>query len=325
MINLINREVNDKIIIYVNTLDPDIPYDSNLFLFGFKNGFTNEWSYVCPRIVKQNTRYTQFEISLVIPSQENGDAGDLHLSPDGNYDYKLWAIEEITLDPSFGHLLDEGQAYLESCEESVDITYISDNENDKSIVYLTEYDPFIDQPNVYKDEQIISYVNTLEVPFIQNNLLIGFQNGFTKEWSYVIPEIVIQNTRYTQFNFTIVLPPYGNPTEGVVEISPTGNYDYKVWATATKTLSPIGGYLLDESQIYLEVTKEITNVTYISDNETEKNIVYLTRDCSDCPIWSTDPDYWNMAYGYWNCDVTTCDVWSTQDTAWATDNKSWNC
>ena len=38
MINLQNLQTNDDILIYVNTLDADIPYTSNLFLFGFKNG-----------------------------------------------------------------------------------------------------------------------------------------------------------------------------------------------------------------------------------------------------------------------------------------------
>jgi len=303
MINLINRQVNDEIIIYVNTIDPDIPYDSNTFLFGFKNGFTHKWSYVVPQIVKQNTRYTQFSITLVTPQQEDGEAGLIHMSPNGNWDYKLWATEDVTLDPMFGHILDEGQAYLESCDESVEITYISNNENDKSIVYLSPYDPVIDPALVSKDEQLISYVNTLDIPFAQNNLLIGFQNGFTKDWHYVVPEIIIQNTRYTRFAFTMVLPSYGDPLNGVVEISPTGNYDYKIWATPTVTLDPIGGYLLDEGQTYLEVVQEISNVTFVSDNETDLSIVYLTRDCSDCPIWSTDPDYWNMAYGYWNCEL----------------------
>jgi hypothetical protein len=103
----------------------------------------------------------------------------------------------------------------------------------------------------------------------------------------------------------MVLPSYGDPLNGVVEISPTGNYDYKIWATPTVTLDPTGGYLLDQAQTYLEVVKEMSNVTFISDNESDLNIVYLTRDCSDCPIWSTDPDFWNMAYGLWNCELAT--------------------
>jgi len=186
MINLINRQVNDDIIIYVNTMDPDIPYDSNNFLFGFKNGFTHEWTYVMPQIVKQNTRYTQFGIVLVTTDEEDQESGFVHMNPSGNWDYRLWAIDEPTLDPSFGYLLDEGQAYLEGCSES--------------------------------------------------------------------PEIV-----------------------------------------------------------------------YLSDNETDLSIVYLTRDCSICPTWDDDPDEWNLDDDYWNCELVDCPVWSTDPDLWQFAAENWNC
>jgi hypothetical protein len=139
MINLRNLTDNTDIVIYVNTLSADIPYASNNFLFGFKNGFSNVWSYVMPNIVKQNTRYTQFSIELVqqqiLIDPENGVT---RLSPSGNYDYKLWAIDAPTLDPAFGYLLEEGQMYLENTQpETVTITYISDNDPSRNIVYLT--------------------------------------------------------------------------------------------------------------------------------------------------------------------------------------------
>ena len=138
MINLQNLQTNDDILIYVNTLDADIPYTSNLFLFGFKNGFTNKWSYVIPNIVTQNSRYTQFSIDLVHLIDQDPEAGAIALSPDGNWDYKLWAIELPELDPTYGYLLDAGQMYLEGCSEEIEnITYISDNESEENIVYLS--------------------------------------------------------------------------------------------------------------------------------------------------------------------------------------------
>ena len=138
MINLQNLEVNDDILIYVDTTSVDIPYDSNTFLFGFKNGFTHVWSYVVPQIIIQNTRYTKFSITLVNIDEEDLEAGLISMSPDGNWDYKLWATPEVTLDPAFGYILDEGQAYLDGIiPEMQTITYISDNEAERNIVYLT--------------------------------------------------------------------------------------------------------------------------------------------------------------------------------------------
>ena len=137
MKNLQNLGTNGNIIIYVNTLDADIPFDSNLFLFGFKSGFGNEWFYVIPNIVIQNTRYTKFSIELVNIVDEDPENGMVALYPAGNFDYKLWAIEDITLDPSNGYILDMGQAYVEPCLDEVDtVVYISDNEGERNIVYV---------------------------------------------------------------------------------------------------------------------------------------------------------------------------------------------
>jgi len=138
MINLRNLSINTDIIVYVNTQDADIPFDSNTFLFGFKGGFTNVYTYVVPKIVKQNTRYTQFEIELVTVGNEDPENGKVFLSPSGNYDYKLWATETVTLDPFSGFILDEGQMFLDgNSDEMQTITYISDNDPERNIVYLT--------------------------------------------------------------------------------------------------------------------------------------------------------------------------------------------
>lgn len=138
MINLQNLQANDDILIYVNTLDADIPYTSNLFLFGFKNGFTNRWTYVMPEILVQNTRYTKFRITLVHPDDQDPENALVSMSPDGNWDYKLWAIDEPTLSPDFGYVLDEGQMYLDGTSNEVNtVTYYSDNEAEENVVYLT--------------------------------------------------------------------------------------------------------------------------------------------------------------------------------------------
>lgn len=139
MINLRNLTTNDDIIIYVNTLDADIPFNSNLFLFGFKNGFTNVWTYVMPQVVVQNNRYIRLSIQLVSnPTLVDPENGIIQLGPWGNFDYKFWAIEDITLDPYNGYLLDKGQMFLENIlPEEPTIVYISDNDPERNVVYLT--------------------------------------------------------------------------------------------------------------------------------------------------------------------------------------------
>jgi hypothetical protein len=139
VINLNNLETN-SIIIYVNVADVEINpfYDSGLFLFGFKNGFSRQWSYVIPNIVASNFRYTEFEIELTPTVEEDPENGIITLSPSGNWDYKLWAIDEVTLDPALGVLIDKGQMYLENVTAEIpSIVYLSDNDSDQNIVYLT--------------------------------------------------------------------------------------------------------------------------------------------------------------------------------------------
>lgn len=152
MINLQNIHYNDDILVYINTMDPDIPYTSNLFLFGFKNGFTHKWTYVIPDILVQNTRYTKFGLDLVKLIDQDAENGKITLSPDGNWDYKLWAIDTATLDPAYGYLIDEGQMYLDGTSDEVNsVVYISDNEAEENVVYLTNNDTVCLQWNTAPD------------------------------------------------------------------------------------------------------------------------------------------------------------------------------
>lgn len=166
MINLRNLTTNDDIILYINTLNPDIPYSANLFLFGFKNGFTNRWTYVIPQIVTQNSRYIKFSVELVqLLSEVDAENGVIQMSPSGNWDYKLWALGDVTLDPSGGYLLDEGQLYLENTSpEMVDVFYISDNDPERNVVYLTRDESECAQwssPDIWKYSNFTWSCNTL--------------------------------------------------------------------------------------------------------------------------------------------------------------------
>jgi len=138
MINLTQNTVNNDIYVYVNTMDPSIPWEDPSFLFGFKNSYNNQWSYVVPSIISQNSRFTVFGITTTSIDQEDPIDGSVALFPSGNWTYKLWATDEPTLDPDFGELLDEGQMQLVACvDETAFISYVGDNDSSKATVYLT--------------------------------------------------------------------------------------------------------------------------------------------------------------------------------------------
>lgn len=152
--------------------------------------------------------------------------------------------------------------------------------------------------------QVIIYIDTQSVdnnPWGSNNFLFVFTNGFAREPISVMPTIVKQNSRYTQFQIDLTLIQDESPLTGAVALNPSGNWDYELWAIDAPSLSPTPGVLINRGQMYLENgIAEIPNVTYISDNEDSQSIVYLTRTANECAVWSTYPDVWNLSTLVWN-------------------------
>lgn len=155
------------------------------------------------------------------------------------------------------------------------------------------------QPN-----SIIIYVNTLAPennPWATNNFLFRFKNGFAREWTVVAPNIVKQNSRYTEFEIELTLVINEDPINGLVALSPSGNWDYELWAVNAASLDTLPGKLIDRGQMFLENGfNEIPNVTYVSDNEDSRSIVYLTRTANECAVWNTFPDVWNLSTLVWS-------------------------
>lgn len=139
MINLSVGQTN-QFAIYADTISNDVQTFGDYFLIGFKSLYTNHWSYVIPQVIKRNSRFLQFNISVVEPdSPDDPLNGILEVYPPGNYSYKVWNIDYPSLDPSIGILIDEGQMIMAEYEppEIQTYTYISDNDYFKSIIYYS--------------------------------------------------------------------------------------------------------------------------------------------------------------------------------------------
>jgi len=142
MINLKQNETN-SFIIYADTISNDINTYGDYFLVGFINGFTKYWTYVVPNVLRRNKRFVELEIELVNdPSGEDPLNGKVYLNPIGNYDYKVWNMDNPDLDPATGNQIDQGQMVLTSllCSEVELDSYISDNETLQAIVYASASD-----------------------------------------------------------------------------------------------------------------------------------------------------------------------------------------
>lgn len=164
-------------------------------------------------------------------------------------------------------------------------------------------------------------------PFNSQYYLIGFKNGFTREWTYVIPTVLQQNTRFTKFEVTLTIPTAADPENGMINLYPMGNYDFVLYGTGIPNeMDPENGELLMKGQMYLQNTiAEVTKKTYISDNESGKSIVYLTRNQSLCPAWSTQPDIWSVSAIIWSeCEVDPCPQWNLYPIDWDQTPLQWN-
>jgi hypothetical protein len=113
-------------------------FTEDYFLVGFENIFTKEWFYAYPTILRRNRRFVELSLSLVPESEEDPFDGSLYLSPNGNWDYRVWNTPNLDLDPIGQELVETGQMQLltESPEIAYE-TFISDNENCQSIVYVS--------------------------------------------------------------------------------------------------------------------------------------------------------------------------------------------
>jgi hypothetical protein len=139
MINLQVAQEN-QFAIYADTISSDVQTFGDYFLIGFRSLYTNHWSYVAPTVVSRNSRFVRFNITVV----ERGTADDplnglLAVFPPGNYSYKIWNLENPSLDPSTGIAIDEGQMIMAAYTppEINEIVYVSDNENFQNEIYYS--------------------------------------------------------------------------------------------------------------------------------------------------------------------------------------------
>lgn len=144
--------------------------------------------------------------------------------------------------------------------------------------------------SVGDNNQFAIYADTIDnsVRDFGDYFLIGFKSLYTNHWIYVIPQVIKRNSRFIQFNIDVVqrgTP--DDPLNSILEVFPPGNYSYKCWNLDFPTLDPSAGYLIDEGQMIMANYNppEIVEYTYISDNETFKNIIFYSgEDTNNCVI-----------------------------------------
>lgn len=183
MLNLTPNSANN-LIIYADTVTASA---GDYFLMEFTNAYSREPFLVIPSVVRRNTRFVELEINLVgVDGQNLPLAGDIYLFPEGDFDYVVTNIPNLTLAPTGGTEVDRGQAFLYAevpCEREVQfVPYISDNEFLRNIVYVTGVQLYQFPCTIQEDTTFIVENNTTTycpIILIENNATLIINQGIT--------------------------------------------------------------------------------------------------------------------------------------------------
>jgi len=105
------------------------------------------------------------------------------------------------------------------------------------------------------ENTFILYVDTIDndVQTFEDYFLLGFTNGFTQYTTYVSPNVVSRNHRFLKLTITLVNEAIDeDPLNSICYMIQRGNWNYKLYNTATSTLDPTDAVLLDSGQALLK-------------------------------------------------------------------------
>ena len=177
--------------------------------------------------------------------------------------------------------------------------------------------------------QIIIYADTVSNADVSygNYFLFGFQDTYSKEWFYVIPDYTTRNTRYVNFQIEVSDACIDEPGSGTIFLRLPGNWNYKLWNMVSPSLDPADGDLIDQGQAFLNpydppevgfieyesdnenlesevymFSEAIEFVKYVSDNENLKSVVYYSGDFFCCVIDEFNSPFIVSEFMESNCD-----------------------
>jgi len=177
--------------------------------------------------------------------------------------------------------------------------------------------------------QIIIYADTVSNADVSygNYFLFGFQDTFSKEYFYVIPDYTTRNTRFINFQIEVSDACIDEPGSGTIFLRLPGNWNYKLWNMVSPSLDPADGDLIDQGQAFLNpydppevsfieyesandnlesevymYSEAIEFVKYVSDNENLRSVVYYSGEFFCCVIDEFNSPFIVSEFMESNCD-----------------------
>ena len=177
--------------------------------------------------------------------------------------------------------------------------------------------------------QIIIYADTVSNADVSygNYFLFGFQDTYSKEYFYVIPDYTTRNTRFINFQVEVSDACIDDPEQATIFLQLPGNWNYKLWNMVAPSLDPADGDLIDQGQAFLNpydppevgfieyesandnlesevymYSQAIEFVKYVSDNEDLRSVVYYSGEFLCCVIDEFNSPYIVSEFMESNCD-----------------------
>lgn len=140
--------------------------------------------------------------------------------------------------------------------------------------------------------QIIIYADTVSNADVSygNYFLFGFQDTYSKEWFYVIPDYTTRNTRFINFQVMVADTCIIDPNLPEIFLQLPGNWNYKLWNMVSPSLDPADGDLIDQGQAFLNPYEppEVGFIEYQSDNENLESEVYMYEQAIEFVSYESD-------------------------------------
>jgi len=257
--------------------------------------FTSEYDRreypVFPTLLLENDRFIKLQIVENIAALPL--TGSVNLVNAGTYKYSLYTANSLSLTASFTFLQQGFMNLLEGeCTETVEYTYVSDNEDAEASVFLSSTCSFTEN---------LEFILTLDSRAgATQHYMLDLRSEYTNINTSVFPTLLTTNDRYVSLGFTNSNSLTASALDGIVSLSPAGTYKMSTYIADSLSLTASRTFL-DERYIVITTCNEDTIYTYLSDNENATAIVYNSGDCVTCKVWDTwtlkwdeDPVIWDQ-------------------------------
>lgn len=202
--------------------------------------FTSEYDRreypVFPTLLLENDRFIKLQIVENIAALPL--TGSVNLVNAGTYKYSLYTANSLSLTASFTFLQQGFMNLLKGeCTETVEYTYVSDNEDAEASVFLSSTCSFTEN---------LEFILTLDSRAgATQHYMLDLRSEYTNINTSVFPTLLTTNDRYVSLGFTNSNSLTASALDGIVSLSPAGTYKMSTYIADSLSLTASRTFLAE--------------------------------------------------------------------------------